>query len=380
MAAKTGRTRYPLIEELISEPWNVEFFQAVRLIEQCAAEHMLEGEVAHVYAVGHDSPPEVELLRFRALPSHTFPPGEITSLKPLSDSPGESGLRFEMVVPFFGLTGPSGVLPHHYTQLLIDRIRDGDFALRNFFDIFNHRMLSLFYRAWEKYRFHVGYEKKSWQVRTELRRGPVEPDESIALFERCLYSIVGLGTPGLRGRLVPSDEAFLHYAGLFAQSPRNGTSLEQIIGDYFHTRASVVQFVGQWLYLDPADQSSLPSRVRPQGLNTALGVNALVGDRVWSIQDKFRVRLGPLDYESFCSFMPTGDRLRPLAQLVRTFVGPEFDFDVQPVLLPEAVPPTQLGADSALGWNTWLLSKPKTEPCDDAVFGEEGQPSPLAVV
>ncbi len=380
MATQSGRTRPPLIEQLINDPWKFDFFQAVRLVEQCTAERMLYDGGTPVHAVGHDDPPDKELLRFRALASHTFPSGEIASISPLvADDDADRLLRFEMVVPFFGLTGPSGVLPHHYTQLLIDRIRLHDFALRDFLDIFNHRLTSLFYRAWEKYRFSVGYEKKSWQVRTQELHEPVREDARIALFEHCLYALIGMGTPGLRNRLEPGDEAFLYYGGLFAHRPRNASSLQRMLEDYFELPVTVQQFQGQWLYLDPPDQSSLPSREVLHGLNARLGVDTLVGERVWSVQDKFRVRIGPLDYGSFCRFMPTGDRLTPLAQLTRMYVGPEFDFDVQPVLRASDVPPTQFAAEEPriprLGWNTWLLSRPTLEDRDDAVFASEGNPT-----
>ena len=381
MATQSGRTNPPVIDQLSDEPWKFEFFQAVRLVEQCAAERMLDGRSTQVHAVGHDDPPDEELVRFRALVSHSFPTGEIAALKPLvSDADrSESLLRFEMVVPFFGLFGPSGVLPHHYTQLLLDRIRLHDFALRDFLDIFNHRLISLFYRAAEKYRFHVGYEKKSWQVRAQELRGPVHDEARIALFDRCLYSLIGMGTPGLRDRLEPSNETLVYYAGLFAHRPRNAISLQRMLADYFELPVLVQQFQGQWLYLSPADQTSLPSREAADGLNCKLGVETIVGERVWSVQDKFRIRIGPLDYDAFCRFMPTGDHLKSLAQLARLYAGAELDFDVQPVLRAPEVPATRFVAEPPrvprLGWNTWLISRPMQQDTSDAVFTNAGNPS-----
>jgi type VI secretion system protein ImpH len=97
-----------------------------------------------------------------------------------------------MVINFIGLTGPSAVLPTPYTELLLERVRYKDTALRDFLDLFNHRMASLFYRAWERSRFPVAYE-----------RGGDNP------FTQYLLDLVGMGTRGLRDRLAILDEGLL---------------------------------------------------------------------------------------------------------------------------------------------------------------------------
>ncbi len=98
----------------------------------------------------------------------------------------------------------------------------------------------------------------------------------------------------------------------------------------------------------------------------------MIGARVWNVTSKFRIRLGPLSYAQFRRFIPSGDALEPVSQLVRQYVGGEFDFDVQPVLRGEEVPWCRLGgnpADAArLGWNTWVRSGPFDRDVDDAVF------------
>src|SRR5690606_25174027 len=153
----------------------------------------------------------------------------------------------EMAVAFLGLTGPAGALPQHYTQTIIDRVRQKDHSLRDFLDLFNHRSISLFYRAWEKHHLLALLERH----RTGGREDP---------FTRMLYCIVGLGSPGLRERFEIADETFLHYSGLFAHFPRNAISLEQMVRDFCRMPATVRQFQGTWLQLEPPEQSSLPQQ------------------------------------------------------------------------------------------------------------------------
>jgi type VI secretion system protein ImpH len=358
----------PLSEVLFQEGYRFDFFQAVRLLQRMACEESAAERRWPQYPVGLDHSPRQEVVRFRALPAHSFPPGSIRMIgRP--DDRGRDETRTapaEMITSFLGLTGPNGALPQHYTTLLIERVRAKDFALRDFLDLFNHRLISLFYRAWEKYRFAIAYE------RHELEGAEGRDD----LFTACLYCLVGLGTAGLRGRLQFDDEAFLFYAGYFAHFPRSALALEIMLGDYFELPVRLEQFQGQWLYLSRDDRSCLPSSQWPQGRHNQVGASVVLGERVWDVESKFRVRLGPLGYRAFCRFLPFGDALRPLGQMVRSYVGPQFDFDVQPVLKAAEVPWCRLGGDGAdpsrLGWNTWLRSRPFERNVDDAVFSPEG--------
>jgi type VI secretion system protein ImpH len=245
---------------------------------------------------------------------------------------------------------------------MLRRVRAKDASLRDFLDLFHHRLVSLFYRAWEKYRLPFTYE------RSQLEPGGPRVD----LVTRSLYSLVGLGTDGLRGRLQVDDEAFLYYSGHFAHYPRTALALEGLLEDYFELSLRVRQLQGQWLYLDPDDRALMPCRQYPQGRNNQLGVNLIAGERVWQVQSKFRLRVGPLTFVQFRRLMPNGDTLRPLSEMTRTYVGPEFDFDVQLVLLAAEVPWCRLGGEPAdgarLGWNTWVRGGELTRDADDAVF------------
>jgi type VI secretion system protein ImpH len=362
-------------EHLFEEGFRFDFFQAVRLLEKLYPKRCPIGRIAA---------PRDEVVRLRAQASLSFPASAIYELLPPSD---DQPLP-TMIVRFMGLAGPSGVLPRHYTELLLKLAREGKgpekYALRDWFDLFNHRFLSLFFRAWEKYRFYIPYERKEYARQ--------EPDP----FTRCLFSLVGLGMTPLRDRLHVikweedeeqrrqkvlaeiDDLALLHYSGFLAHRPRNAQALGAMLQDYFQLPVRVQQFHGQWLVLDLANQS----RLGGPNSNNELGLNLVAGERVWDVQSKIRIRLGPLRYSEFNEFLPDREPIPQrkalflLAHLVRLYVGSEFDFDVQLVLRKEDVPQCQLtdglGVGPQLGRNTWMASQPFEEDAEDAVFeGEE---------
>jgi type VI secretion system protein ImpH len=366
-----------LDERLFSHGYEFEFAQAVRLLEMLA-----DGPAG--------PPPVEEALRVKAHLSMAFPPSAVHAVEPpTADRPQPA-----VTVSFLGMTGPCGALPLHYTHLLMRLAREGHgterTALRDWLDLFNHRAVSLFFRAWEKYRFPVPYFREARRPhRADAPGRTREPDA----FTGSLLALVGLGVPGLRRRLrveaPPDDEsaggkrlaevddlALLHYAGLFAQKPHNAAGLEAILADYFGQAARVVQFTGQWLVLEPASRS----RLADDGGNCELGVNAVAGERVWDVVSKFRVRLGPLCYADFAEFLPDPApvALRKgfflLSQLVRLYAGMELDFEVQLALRGDEVPACELReADDGelgarLGWNTWLPAARMPESVDDAVF------------
>jgi type VI secretion system protein ImpH len=374
MASADGRERAGVSRDLFVSPYRFDFFQAVRLLEHRRREREIErarsGHAREPHlegnGVGRDLHPHSEVVRFRALPSLGFPAATISEIRAAAASSHDRGEPPppEMLVTFLSLTGPCGALPRHYTELLLQRIREKDFSLRDFLDLFNHRLISLFYRAWEKYNWAIAYE------RSQLDDPASEPDP----VTRGVYDLVGLGTTGLRGRLDVNDEVFLFYSGHYAHLPRSSLALESLLADYLDLPVGILQCQGQWLSLELDDQARMPSATLPNGRNNRLGVNLVVGERIWDVQSKFRVRLGPLKWRQFRSLMPNGKGLRPLCQMTRLYVGPALDFDVQPVLKPEEVPACQLTTNpdegSYLGWNTWMPAPmaPTGRPVDDALF------------
>jgi type VI secretion system protein ImpH len=324
-------------EKLRREPFSFDFFQAVRLLERFFPERTSVGQFAH---------PETEVARFGVHPSLAFPASQIQAMDCPEDDP------VKMIVNFMGLTGPQGVLPNPYTSLIIERLRASDSSPRDFLDIFNHRIISLFYRAWRKYRFDVAYEQG-------------ERD----LFSRHLLSLLGLGGEGLRDRQAVSDDALIYYSGLLAQRPRSAKALQQILADYFEVPVEIEQFAGAWYRLDPETQCRLSEGSSDSG---ELGFGAVVGDEVWNQQSKVRIVLGPLTLERYVNFLPDGQSWEPLRAWVQFFSNDEWDFEVKLILEREQVPACTLGAEGALGpqlgWVSWVKSAPFRRDPDDTVL------------
>lgn len=359
MAGEGGKPKPDLIQELLENPEQFDFFQAVRLIERAAAEQS-RGRVLN--RIGGDEGPHNEAVRFRALASLTFPAGQISAIIQRKEHDGAAQL--EMTVPFMGLTGPAGVLPDHYTSMVIERshLRTKDYALREFLDLFNHRIISLFYRAWEKYRFPFAYERNQ-------QEGALASD----LFTQCLYSLVGIQSQSLRHQHSFDDQAVLFFGGLFATRVRNAVSLQQMLCSYFELEVQVLQFQGQWLYLPEESQSSMPSVLQRSGRNLLLGETAIAGSRVWDVQSRIRVQLGPFSWKSFSELLPGQSRLKCIQEMVRLYIGVSLDFDIQLILRRDEVPLCRLTASAdyspLLGWNTWIGSAPEVyKPAGDAVF------------
>jgi type VI secretion system protein ImpH len=350
------------------EPHRFDFFQAVRVLEASYREKARTDRRWEREAVGHDAAPAREVVRFRAHASLSFPPGEIAALEQPRPEGVEDEWRLpplEMTVSFLGLTGPTGALPDHYTATLIARMRKRDNSMRRFFDLFNHRATSLFYRAWAKYRFGCGYESAA--------RG-AGPDHLPTWY---LFSLLGLGTDHLRARSRVPDEAFLYYGGIFARRGASAVSVERMLAEYFELPVEVHQFEGEWLHLRREDRTRLPSSEELRGRHNRLGVDTVLGQQAWDVRGKVRLRVGPMDYAQYSGFLPGGAAMSEITDLARQAFGPELAFGVQPVLraaeIPECVLDSAAQDPLRLGANVWLRSVQCTEDFDGARFASQDQ-------
>jgi type VI secretion system protein ImpH len=331
--------RYAAVGAILHEtPQEFQIFQAVRLLERLQPDRA---------PVGRFVSPSKEVVRFAAHCSFPFPASQIQEI----EWPGEAGGAPKVVINFMGLTGPSGILPLYYTGLIVERVRQKDPAMRDFLDMFNHRMISLFYQAWEKYRFSVAFERR-------------ERDR----FSHHLLDLIGMGTKGMEHRLAVRDHSLMFYSGLLSLHPRSAAALQRILWDYFNVPVEIEQFVGAWHPLDEPDLC----RFEAESPSEQLGAGAIVGDEIWNQQSGVRIKLGPMGLQQYLDFLPSGTAHAPLKSLANFIARGDMDFEVQLILKKEEVPECELGLVDGplprLGWTSWAKTQPKPEDAGDTIF------------
>lgn len=326
-----------------------DFVQAMRLLMRLYPERA---------ALGGWDDPSREIARLTVLPTFAFPPSEIATL----ELPGEAAKTenrnrdarngvetpARLAVRFLGLTGPQAVLPHIYTEQVAARSRQRDHAFRDFLDIFHHRALSLFYRAWERHHTTVPAERGA-EDRMHWH----------------LLDLAGAGTDEVRKRSDLSTNTLAYYAGLFAMQSRPAVGLGQLVADYFHIPAQIDQFVGEWQQLKAGGQFC----VGDEDFDGQLGA-AVLGNAVYDPMARVCLRLGPLTRSQFDSFLPQGHAHETLRQLAHFYADDQVGVDAQLVLARDEIPSAQLSAAGApvLGFGTWLRAKPPVRDADDVYF------------
>lgn len=320
----------PVIDSLFEEGDRFDFFQAVALLEAHLAPPLR--------SVGESAQPSLEVVRFKSTIALSFPETDVASVKHAAD-PGGPGV---LTVNFLGLAGALGPLPMPIAERVLQRAARGDTALRDFLDIFNHRLLSILYRSRKRHRVALGVSS------------PEQDDAS-----RYLAALIGLGIPALRDRVGFPDRALLHHAGSLSREVRSVIGLEALLRHHFGVAIKVHPLTGCFCAIERSDWSTLG----PSGKNHALGRDAVLGTRVWDQEAAFDIQVGPLDFEAYLRFLPGGDALGPLCDMARFYAGDVHEFRVRLVLRAEAVKPARLGKayGARLGLTAWLGPEPEPE-------------------
>jgi len=335
MAEFDRQTPDSIATEMALRPYVFNFFQAVR---------RLEAEYSDWPRVGSSVRLEGDFLRFCQMPSLAFAPSSIESIERV-----EGVIR--MSVNFLGMFGPNGPLPQHLTDFARDRLRNAhDPTLVRFIDVFHHRMLSFFYRAWAVNEKSVDFDRA---------------DD--ARYADYFGSFIGIGIESLQGRDSIPDWSKIHFAGRMSGQTRNAEGLEAILADFFRIPTEIREFEGYWMKIPRENQCRLGAS--PE--TGSLGINAVAGERKYEAQLKFRIRMGPMDLDDLRRMVPTGASFRRLKDWVLNYTNLEFYWDLQCVVKASAVPTISLGEGAMLGWTTWLKSKPFTSDPDDAIFDPE---------
>jgi type VI secretion system protein ImpH len=331
--ADPTRQPAPAVEAaLAAEPFRFEFLQALRLLERAHADLPRFGRA---HRAGQ------EPIRLGQDPYLAFPPANLSAFVPGN----ANGAPARLSVRFFGLFGPQGPLPLHLTEYARRRQeqeRDPTFA--RFANVFHHRLLLLFYRAWADAQPAVDYDR---------------PQE--ARFARHVGSLAGIGPEPVAARDAWQRHAELFHAGYFAGQPHHASGLRQMLRQLFEVGVEVETFAGGWL--------TLPEETRLYlGVRGRLGIDAVAGERSFQRQHRFRIRLGPLSFADFKRFLPGSGSLGRLEQAVRLAVGDALEWDLQLVLRHDEVPGTSLDGRTRLGLTSWFGWPARRRDADDLVL------------
>jgi type VI secretion system protein ImpH len=304
-------------------PYGFDFFQAVRRLE-CAHPELPR--------VGHSQRSQDDVVRFSQNVSLAFPVSAIQAYhEPTKEHPGR------MAVNFFGLLGVNGPMPLSVTEYVYDRLHNcRDRTLASFLDIFHHRMISLFYRAWSCAQQSVSSDRKE--------------QDHFAFYTGSLF---GIAEDSFRNRDAVPDSAKLHYSGRFVCQSRNAEGLREILQDYFGVMVKIKEFVGQWIEL-PREYRCRLGKSRE---SSTLGRTSVVGSRFWECHQKFRITFGPMNFCDYRRFLPGGNSIGRIAAWVRNYAGDALDWELKLILHGREIPAIRLGRTGQLGWSTWLGGK-----------------------
>lgn len=340
MAAPVRRRDRAVIERLRAEPQRFALLQAVRLAE-------LDRPRATPLGQGFD--PRQEAVRLRGTLSQSFPAADVETWR---DAEGQAGVP-ELVSAFLSLGGAFGPLPPPYSEMGLERLRRGDAGIRDFLDVFNHRLLSLFVRAKRAHRPALQ---------------PGRPEDTA--FATLLWAVLGLGTPGLRHvrrpgratRLPGMDHVLLSCAGLLNQRPVSAHAIERTLAYALAMPVRAVPFIGRWTSLDQEQTTVLG----PWGRNASLGGDAVLGRRVWDQSAAIRLDLGPMTLRQMVPLLPGSKRHALLREILGFALGGHTDAEVRMILPPKQVPVSRLWAKTParlprLGWTSWLTTRPRKE-------------------
>jgi len=328
--------RDAVFTELRERPYSYDFFHAMRDLENAHARRP---------RIGTSISPRQDPIRLGESPRLAF---ATSALEALEEANAHRPPK--LMVNFMGLTGPNGPLPLEWTEYIRDRKRNlRDSTLCGFLDTFHHRLICLFYRAWAVNQKATDFDR---------------PSES--RFSTYIGSFLGLGQSTMRGRDLIPDDAKVYFSGHLSSGTRNAEGLESILSDFFEAPVELQPMIGDWLPITERYHCLLG--IDPG--NATLGETAVLGEKVWDVQNRFRLVVGPIGFDRYVDFLPAAKSFRKLVDWVAFYTSFQFRWDLQVILKSEEVPRTQLGGGSLLGWTSWLTTDSPARDVGDLVIDQ----------
>lgn len=284
--------------------------------------------------IGDSSVPEEDIVALGQDPFTAFPASNINRV----DTTRQGQMR--LFARFLGMMGPQGALPLTTTIEAEEWQKRRDPSFARFADLFNMRFLQLFYRAWADARPIAQFDR---------------PD--MDRFFDYVATTAGYGTPAFADRDGIEDIVKVGFAGLIGARVKSASRLRRLIRGVFDVEVEIEEHVGTWLVFEPGDETRLGAS------GCGLGQNAVVGQRAYSINDKFRIRIKTVTLEQYRRYLPSGDLSDPLTDLIFFYIGHQFEYEIELSLPANQVPAARLGQTGQIGWTAWAA--PDTDQPDD---------------
>lgn len=309
-------------------PWR---HSLMALLRRLARQDETQRQAPHI---GLAQRPQQEGFRLGQQASLAFAPRELAGVVVDED-------RVKLRVFGLGMLGPNGPLPIHFTELARERTESRrDSTLSDFLDLFHHRYLTHLYRAWAQGQSAIGLDRAG--------------DET---FTRYIARLVGDEPDEVQGSALAPHARWASNAHR-VRSARDPDGLVSTLNRYFGVPVRLLEFQLHWVPLASEDLCQL-GHPRASGV---LGQGAVAGERIPDRQSRFRLVIGPLDLDGYLRLTPqgsdSGQDLPALVELVRSFIGFEYEWEVELLIRTNAAAPCQLGDDAQLGWSTWMGHDP----------------------
>lgn len=328
-------------------PVEYDFYQFIRLAECVYA----ETTGPNPGFSPSDQPLDHEFIRFSQAPELCFRTQSVLDVKVEPEQPKQ----LHLLVSAFGFYGANGVLPPFYTELIQQRLRQGDSALKSFLDAVNSRTLSFLLAAWNRNRYPFIHERRQRLAQSSSFRG----QDIIA------------GFAGSHAHLFET-EPVLHqisnyFCGYFSQQRKTLVGLNAILTKVIGVNVKITQFYAQHYSLSKSERNRLGQNAVRLGEDCVLGTEIVDGNR------SLLITTDPLDYEEFESLQPDATLYKRVLNVCLQYLGIGYDVSLQPVLKAKEIPPLNLTNKGVtnpirLGYNSWLKNTANASDAANIVF------------
>lgn len=269
------------------------------------------------------------IFRFFTNPKINFPVGDIEQLIILEEDGREV---FQFLVNFLGLQGSSGPLPGSVLDEIAEEHNNNPIQ-SIYLDFFNHHLITVFHQIWRKYKYYIKFN-------------PNFSDN----YSRNIMNLLGVSRDFIEFTHLNWYKIFYHL-GIIQSGIRTKEALTSIIQHYFDLHdISLEEHVRKIVEVEAEQKNQVGIK------NVMLGENFILGDKIESFSNKFRVNINNLKLDEFHQFLPNTKKYRHLQELIRFLLKDPLPYDVLLGLHPDTKSTFILGKDNSsfLGWTTLI--------------------------